>query len=151
KRPAKPVPAPPTAPAPRADAPVTPAKATEPPQPVAPAAVHPVLPVSLDAVLQLAEGQNPQLAVARERVRQAYAERDLAGLSWLPEVHVGAGYYRHEGGIQDQDGRLIRSSTGAVIAGLDLAARLDLRAAAFAQLDAARKELQQKGELRRLT
>src|SRR5262249_44002874 len=59
--------------------------------------------------------------------------------------------YRHEGGIQDQDGRLVISSTGAVIAGLDLAARLDLRAAAFAQLDATRKALQQKGELRRLT
>jgi outer membrane protein TolC len=109
------------------------------------------MPVSLDAVLHLAEGQNPQLAMARERVRQAYAERDLAALSWLPEIHVGAGYYRHEGGIQDQDGRLVISSTGAVIAGLDLAARLDLRAAAFAQLDATRKALQQKGELRRLT
>jgi outer membrane protein TolC len=114
-------------------------------------AVRPVLPVSLDAVFRLAEGQNPQLAVARARVQQAFAEQDLAAQRWLPDIQVGAGYYRHEGGIQDQDGRLIRSSTGAVVAGLDLAARLDLRAAAFAQLDAARRTLQQKGELRRLT
>jgi outer membrane protein TolC len=126
------------------------AEVIPPPKPLSPAA-HPALPVSLDAVLQLAEGQNPQLAVARERVGQAYAERDLADHSWLPEVYLGAGYYRHEGGIQDQDGRLIRSSTGAVIAGLDLSARLDLKAAAFAKLDAARRALQQKGELRRLT
>jgi outer membrane protein TolC len=119
--------------------------------PEKPPVVRPVLPVSLEAVFRLAEGQNPQLAVARERVQQAFAEQDLAGQRWLPDVHIGAGYYRHEGGIQDQDGRLVRSSTGAVIAGLDLAARLDLRAAAFAQLDAARRTLQQKGELRRLT
>jgi outer membrane protein TolC len=137
-----------TLPPPTAQAPAPP----EQPVPVDPASpVRPVLPVSLDAVLRLAEGQNPQLAVARERVKQAYAEQDLADRSWLPEVHVGAGYYRHEGGIQDQDGRLIRSSTGAVLAGLDLAARLDLRAAAFSQLDAARRALQQKGELRKLT
>src|SRR5262245_738228 len=70
-------------------------------------AIRPVLPVSLDAVFRLAEGQNPQLAVARARVQQAFAERDLAAQRWLPDIHVGAGYYRHEGGIQDQDGRLI--------------------------------------------
>jgi outer membrane protein TolC len=107
--------------------------------------------VSLDAVLRLAEEQNPQLAAARERVRQAYAEQEIAAKRCLPDVNVGAGYYRHEGGIQDQNGTLVISSTGAVIAGLDLAARLDLRAAAFAKLDAARRTLQQKGELRRLS
>src|SRR5438876_6597598 len=36
-------------------------------------AARPVLPVSLDAVFRLAEEQNPQLAVARERVQQAFA------------------------------------------------------------------------------
>ena len=84
------------------------------------------MPVTLDSVLQLAESQNPSLAVARERVCQAYAERDLADKSWLPEVTVGAGYYRHEGGIQLQEGPLIRSSTGAAIAGADAALKLDL-------------------------
>jgi outer membrane protein TolC len=116
-----------------------------------PTDAHQVLPVTLDAVLRLAEGQNPQMALARERVTQAFAERDLADKRWLPEVNVGAGYYRHEGGIQDQDGTLVRSSTGAMIAGMDLAARLDLRAAAFAKLDAARRTWQQKGELHRVT
>ncbi len=120
------------------------------PAPPAPAAPK-VLPVSLDAVFQLAEQQNLQVAVARERLRQACAEQEIAGKSWLPDINVGAGYYRHEGGIQDQDGRLIRSSTGAVLAGAELAAKLDPRAAAFARLDAARRALQQKAELRRLT
>jgi outer membrane protein TolC len=121
------------------------------PPPTPPADQHPVLPVTLDAVLRLAEEQNPQLALARERVCQAFAEKDLADQRWLPEVNVGTGYYRHEGGIQDQDGTLVRSSAGALIAGADLAARFDPRAAAFAKLDAARRTWQQKGELRRVT
>jgi outer membrane protein TolC len=115
------------------------------------AAPHSTLPLTLDAVLKLAEEQNPQMALARERVCQAFAEKDLADKRWLPDVNVGSGYYRHEGGIQDQDGALVRSSTGAVIAGVDLNARFDPRAAAYAKLDAARRTWQQKGELRRVT
>jgi outer membrane protein TolC len=130
--------------------PATPAPA---PAPIAnaPGSPPPVLSVNLDAVLRLAEEQNPQMALARERVNQAYAEKDLADKRWLPDINIGSGYYRHEGGIQDQDGMLVRSSTGALIAGADLAARLDPRAAAFAKLDAARRACQQKGELRRVT
>src|SRR5207302_11096766 len=90
-------------------------------------------------------------AVARERLAQSRAEAEIAAKRWLPDVWAGAGYYRHEGGIQDQDGTLVRSSFGAVVAGLDVTARLDLRAAAFAELDAARKTLQQRGDLSRLT
>jgi outer membrane protein TolC len=112
---------------------------------------HPVLEMTLDSVLHLAEEQNPQMALARERVNQAYAECDLAAKRWLPDINIGSGYYRHEGGIQDQTGVLVRSSTGALIAGADLSARLDPRAAAFAKLDAARRACQQKGELRRVT
>jgi outer membrane protein TolC len=125
------------------------------PAPAAPAATvpdnHPVLEVTLDSVLRLAEEQNPQMALARERVNQAYAEKDLADKRWLPDINLGSGYYRHEGGIQDQTGVLVRSSAGALIAGADLSARLDPRAAAFAKLDAARRACQQKGELRRVT
>jgi outer membrane protein TolC len=111
----------------------------------------PVLSVTLESVLQLAESQNPSLAVARERVRQAFAEEELAAKSWLPEINVGAGYYRHEGGIQLQEGPLIKSSTGAIIAGADAAIRIDPKTTAFAKLDAARKLKTQQGELRKLT
>jgi outer membrane protein TolC len=127
------------------------------PPPVEPSAItsnveeQPILPVTLDAVLRMADEQSPQLALAREKVCQAFAEQALADKRWLPDVNVGTGYYRHEGGIQDQDGTLVRSSTGALIAGADLSARLDLRAAAFAKLDAARHTWQQKGELRKVT
>ena len=119
--------------------------------PASPVDAHPILSVNLDCVLRLAEQQNPQMALARERVNQAFAEKDLADQRWLPDIHVGSGYYRHEGGIQDQDGTLVRSSTGALIAGADLTARVDPRAAAFAKLDAARRTWQQTGDLRRVT
>lgn len=116
-----------------------------------PSAKSPVLPISLDDVMRLAEQQNPTLAVAREKVCQAFAEQEVADKRWLPDIHIGGGYYRHEGGIQDQDGRLVRSSAGAAIGGVDLDAKLDLRAASFAKIDAARRTWQQKGELRKVT
>src|SRR6478752_7638005 len=100
--------------------------------PIAAAAPIKVLSVTLDAVLQLAECQNQSLAIAREKVNQAYAEHELAAKSWLPDVSVGAGYYRHEGGIQLQEGPLIKSSTGAAIAGMDAAIKIDPRSVAFA-------------------
>jgi outer membrane protein TolC len=119
--------------------------------PIAAAAPIKVLSVTLDAVLQLAECQNQSLAIAREKVNQAYAEHELAAKSWLPDVSVGAGYYRHEGGIQLQEGPLIKSSTGAAIAGMDAAIKIDPRSVAFAKLDAARRLKQSQGEYKKLS
>ena len=109
------------------------------------------VPVSLDAVMRLAEDQNAQVALAREKINQAYAEQELADKRILPDVTIGTGYWRHEGGIQLQEGPLIRSSTGAMLSGADIYARLDLKAITFAKLDAARKTLQARGEAKRVT
>jgi outer membrane protein TolC len=109
------------------------------------------LPIGLDTVLRLAEEQNGQVALAREKVREAYADRDLAKSAWLPSFNVGTTYYRHEGGIQDEDGTLIHSSTGALFAGVEFYSRLDLREAVFLRVSAERKVWQQKGELSRVT
>ena len=57
------------------------------------------LPINLDSVLRLAEGQNAKIAEARARVQEAFAGQDVARLSWLPALNVGPSYYRHEGGI----------------------------------------------------
>jgi outer membrane protein TolC len=111
----------------------------------------PVLPISLEAVMRVAEEQNPNIAVARERVCQAFAEQDVAAQKWLPDLYVGTAYYRHEGGIQLVEGPLFHASDGALFGGTEINARLDLRAYAYQKLDAARKTLQQKGELRRVT
>ena len=110
-----------------------------------------VLPIDLDAVLHLAEEQNTQVGLSRERLHESEAEKDLADLSWLPNILAGVAYYRHEGGIQNEDGTLTRSSTAALYPGLDVSARLDLRASVYARINAERKVWQQKGELSRVT
>ena len=68
------------------------------------AAASKLLPIGLDTVLRLAEGQNSQVAIAREKLREACAGQDLAHLAWLPTFQVGPSYFRHEGGLQNPDG-----------------------------------------------
>ena len=53
------------------------------------------LPINLETVFRLAEDQNSQLALARARVREACAEKDVAAKAWLPAVYAGTAYYRH--------------------------------------------------------
>jgi len=111
----------------------------------------PSVPISLDTVLRLAQDQNGQIAIAREKVQEALAEVDLAEKRWLPDVFVGAAYYRHEGGIADFQGNLVTSHYGSMFGGMELCSKLDLREVAFAKVDADRKMWQQQGELSRLT
>jgi outer membrane protein TolC len=110
-----------------------------------------VLPIGLDTVLRLAEEQNGQIGLARERVNEAFAEKELARTAWLPAINVGPAYYRHEGGVQDEDGHLTRSSTGALFAGMELNGKIDLREATFRKVNAERQVWQKKGELSRVT
>jgi outer membrane protein TolC len=109
------------------------------------------LPVSLDTIFRLAQDQNAQVLLAREKVNGACAEVDIATLGWLPRLYVGPAWYRHEGGIQNEDGTLTHSSTGALFAGLELDGALDLRQYAFEKVKAERDVWQQKGELSRIT
>lgn len=127
------------------------AAAPEPAAAEQPPAADRALPIGIDTVLRLAGEQNGQIAVARERVREAYAEQNLAQTAWLPAVNVGTAYYRHEGGIQLQEGPLIRSSTGALLGGVEIAGRIDPREAAFQKINAERKVWQQKGDLSRIS
>jgi outer membrane protein TolC len=110
-----------------------------------------LVPIDLDTVLRMAEEQNAQVALARERVSEAYAQKDVAGLAWLPDLFVGTGFWRHEGGIQNEDGTLTHSSTGALFTGTEINAQLNLRKIAFEQVNAERNAWQQKGELSRIT
>jgi outer membrane protein TolC len=110
-----------------------------------------VLPIGLDTVLRLADEQNGQIGLARERVNEAFAEKELARTAWLPAINVGPAYYRHEGGVQDEDGHLTRSSTGALFAGMELNGKIDLREATFRKVNAERQVWQKKGELSRVT
>jgi outer membrane protein TolC len=109
------------------------------------------VPISFDTVLHLAEGSNAQVALAREKVNESYAEQELADKAWIPQINAGISYYRHEGGIQNEDGTLTNSSTGAFFPGLEIRTGVDLREATYARVDAERKMWQSRGELSRVT
>jgi outer membrane protein TolC len=112
--------------------------------------VHAV-PISLDTVLRLAQDQNSKINVAREQVREAFAEKAVAANKWLPDLYIGTSYYRHEGGIQNEDGTVIHSSFGSLFGGVEINGQLDLRDFAFQKVNAERKVWQQRGELSRIT
>ncbi len=141
--PDEPKPATPARPAPSSPAQLPPSVAAE-----APAKT---LPIDLDTVFRLAEGQNAQIGLARARVEEAYAQKDVAGKRWLPDTYVGSAYYRHEGGIQNENGTLTHSSFGALFEGMEVNSILDVRKIAYEQINAERMVWQQKGELSRIT
>lgn len=109
------------------------------------------LPISLDAVLRLAEEQNPQISLARAKVATAFSEKQLAQAHWIPDVYVGVAYYRHQGGIQLQEGPLVNSTTGAFFGSGQVSADFNPRDIAYRQLNAARKLYQDQGELSKIT
>jgi outer membrane protein TolC len=110
-----------------------------------------VLPINLDTVLHLAEVQNGQVAQARSKVEEAFAEKDLAAKAWLPAMNIGTEYTRHEGGIANENGTITRSSFSTLFGGIDIYSRLDLRNAVYVKVNAERQVWQQRGELRRIT
>lgn len=130
--------------------------------PVAPPQVAPVslppadvkyidkaVPICLDTVLRLAQDQNGLVRLARERVAEAYAEQDLAAKRWLPDVSLGMGWWRHDGGIQDFVGNLLETHYQGALAGMELRGKFDMRDVVFQRLEAERKVRQQQGELSR--
>jgi outer membrane protein TolC len=115
------------------------------------AAAPKLVPVSLEAIFRLAEAQNARLSQARAKVEEAGSEKCEADKNWLPDVFVGPSYFRHEGGIQDFNGRFIHSSYGSLFAGMEVCSHFDLRRIVYERVDAERKVWQSKGELSRLT
>jgi outer membrane protein TolC len=125
--------------------------APEPTDKPTPPQIPGTLPISLDMVLRLACEKNTQIALAREKLNEASAQKDVADLAWLPNVYLGTAYWRHEGGIQNEDGTLTRSSYGGVFAGTKINVEFDAKEAAFEKLNASRQIWQRKGELSKIT
>lgn len=109
------------------------------------------IPISLDAVFRLAETHNPRIALARERLHESGMDNAAACEAWFPRLTAGIGYYRHEGGIQNEDGTLTHSSTGAFYPGLELNGIFDPREAAYREIQAQRDLWQRKGELTKVS
>jgi outer membrane protein TolC len=109
------------------------------------------LPISLDMVLRMACDQNTQIGLAREKLTEAGAEKDVADLAWLPSVYVGAEYWRHDGGIVNEDGTLTHSSFNTLYGAAGVHVSLDAKEAAYQKVNASRQIWQRKGELSKIT
>lgn len=109
------------------------------------------IPISFDTVLRLAQDQNGQIRLARMRIDDAAVDQYWANKHWLPDLSVGLGAYRHDGGIQDFQGNLLRTHYSSMQAGLELNGKYDWKEHLFRRVEAERRVWQQKGELSRLT
>jgi outer membrane protein TolC len=74
--------------------------------------------LDMSTALALVAGQNPQVAFARWRIREAYANLEAANAMWLPTIQTGTSYYRHEGNLQDSAGAILDVSRSSLQAGL---------------------------------
>src|SRR5438045_1363681 len=75
-------------------------------------------PIDLGTALRLAGAENPELLLARQRVVEATALRQLAAAQLLPNLNVGSNYNLHRGVLQDSGGNLLRVDRDALYVGL---------------------------------
>lgn len=93
-------------------------------------------PIDLPTALKLAGAQNLDVQIARERLREAEAQRDATIYNFFPWVTPGLGYKRNDGRIQDVTGNLFDTSKQQLTPGVSFEARLDLGDAWFKALAA---------------
>jgi outer membrane protein TolC len=77
-----------------------------------------VAPIDLASALQLAGVQNPELLLARERVVEAAAQRQLAAAQFLPTINLGTNFDNHNGPLQRSTGEITKVNRGALYLGL---------------------------------
>jgi len=104
--------------------------------PVGPVPRNETMPVDLPTAFQLAAGDNPQVRLARERIRAAVAQYDQASVLWLPSISAGPRWLRHDGQIQDTRGDVIRVSRNSLFVGGGATVSVDTAEARFAPLAA---------------
>jgi outer membrane protein TolC len=76
-----------------------------------------VQPIDLNTALRLAGVQNPELNVARRRVLESVALRQLAAAQFLPSLNPGMNYDTHTGNLQQSNGNILSVNRSAVYVG----------------------------------
>lgn len=74
-------------------------------------------PIDLSTALRLAGVQNPELNVARARVTEAVALRQLAAAKFLPSINLGLNYDNHTGVLQQSNGNILTVNRAAFYIG----------------------------------
>ncbi len=75
-------------------------------------------PIDLASALQLAGVQNPQILLARERIVEAAAMRQLAAAQFLPSLNLGTNLNVHTGTLQTSRGHILKVDREALYLGL---------------------------------
>lgn len=76
-----------------------------------------VFPVDLTTALRLAEVENPEIALARQRILEAAALRQAAYALLIPTLNAGFSYHGHDGNLQRSSGHTLAVSQQAIYAG----------------------------------
>jgi outer membrane protein TolC len=74
-------------------------------------------PIDLTSALQLAGVQNPALNIARTRITEAAALRQLAAAYFLPSINPGFNFDTHSGVLQQSNGNILSLNRSAVYVG----------------------------------
>lgn len=75
-------------------------------------------PIDLGTALRLAGAENPELLLARQRVSESVALRQLAAAQILPNLNVGTNYDLHRGPLQQSNGTILPVNRDAAYVGL---------------------------------
>jgi len=75
------------------------------------------VPIDLPTAVRLAGLQIPDLFLARQRVVEAAAIRQLAAAQLLPSLNMGTNFDAHSGPLQQSNGNILRVSRSALYAG----------------------------------
>lgn len=94
------------------------AVAIVPPPPTPPSILaHEVRPIDLSTTLRLANVQNPELNIARQRILEAAAMRQLAAAYFLPSINPGMNFDAHSGTLQQSNGNILALNRSALYVG----------------------------------
>jgi len=77
-----------------------------------------VIDLDLTGALAIAAGQNPRIAFAAARYREAYARLESAQTLWLPSIRAGMSFNHHDGALQASGGQVLDASRSSLQAGL---------------------------------
>jgi len=78
--------------------------------------------LDLTDALAMAAGQNPRIAFAAARYREAYARLESTKTLWLPSIRAGMSFNHHDGTLQASGGQVIDASRSSLQAGLGVRA-----------------------------
>ncbi len=82
----------------------------------------PTIDLDLTGALSMATGQNPRIAFAAARYREAYARLRSARTLWLPSIRAGVSYNHHDGPMQATGGEVFATSRSSMQAGMGVSA-----------------------------